>query len=75
MGVALAEGRDLQEILSSRINVTEGVATAKVAFELTQEHNVYAPIIKAVYEILHLHKSVDDVVSAMLSNQQEMEII
>jgi glycerol-3-phosphate dehydrogenase (NAD(P)+) len=75
LGVALTEGRDLQDILSSRINVTEGVATAKVAFELTQEHNVYAPIIKAVYEILHLHKSVDDVVSSMLSNQQEMEII
>lgn len=74
LGIALAEGKDLATILSSRINVTEGVATTKVAFELTKKHNVYSPIIRAVYEIVHECKPVDDVVSQILSNQQEMEI-
>ena len=74
LGIALAEGKNLDEILKNRINVTEGVATAKVAYELTQEHNIYTPVIKAVYEIIHQNIPVDVVVNEMLSNQQELEI-
>lgn len=74
LGIALAEGKTLQEILANRINVTEGVATSKVAYDLTQTQNIYAPIINAVYEIIHLGKAIDDVVSAMLNQQQELEI-
>ena len=75
LGIALAQGKSLDEILKERINVTEGISTAKVAYELTQEHNIYAPVIKAVYEIVHLNKSVDDVVNEVLNNQQQLEIM
>lgn len=75
LGVALAEGRELKEIISSRINVTEGIATAKVAYELVHERNIYSPIIKAVYEIVHLGKPVNETVKEILSNQQMLEII
>ena len=74
LGIALAAGGDLETILSTRHNVTEGVATAKVAFELTQEHNIYAPIISAVYQILHCHSPIDAVVESLLSHQQQQEL-
>ncbi len=74
LGIALAEGGNLATILSHRQNVTEGVATAKVAFELIQAHNIHAPIISAVYQILHGHASIDTVVETLLSHQQQQEL-
>jgi glycerol-3-phosphate dehydrogenase (NAD(P)+) len=74
LGIAIAEGKNLEAILKERTNVTEGVATSKAAFELIKEHNIYAPIITAVYEIIYQKKPIDAVVEALLSSQQELEL-
>ena len=74
LGMELAKGKNLAMILKSRHNVTEGVATSKVAFELTKRYNIYAPIINAVYQILHNDSKIDDVVEMLLSSQQQQEL-
>ena len=74
LGIALAQGQSLEDILNSRKNVTEGIATAKVAFELTQQHKVHAPIIHAVHDILYTGKPINDVLQSLLSHQQEQEL-
>jgi glycerol-3-phosphate dehydrogenase (NAD(P)+) len=74
LGIALAKGQSLEDILGNRKNVTEGIATAKVAFELATHHKIHAPVISAVYDILYAEKSVDDVMRTLLSNQQEQEL-
>lgn len=73
LGIALAQGLALEDILNSRKSVTEGVPTTKVAFELAQLHKIHAPIICAVYEILYEKKSIDDVIFLLLSNQNDSE--
>jgi glycerol-3-phosphate dehydrogenase (NAD(P)+) len=74
LGIALAQGQSLEDILKSRKNVTEGIATAKVAFELVNHHHVHAPIIHAVHDILYIGKPINDVVQSLLSHQQEQEL-
>lgn len=74
LGIALAKGQSLEDILGNRKNVTEGIATAKVAFELATHYKIHAPVISAVYDILYTEKSVDDVMRTLLSNQQEQEL-
>lgn len=74
LGIALAQGQALENILNDRKMVTEGIATTKAAFELAQTHNIHAPIINAVYEILYNHKPIDEVINTLLSNQQEQEL-
>lgn len=63
----------LSEILSKRISVTEGVATAKAAHEIVKKNNIYAPIINAVYDILYNNISIPSAIEKILSNQQEVE--
>ena len=74
LGIAIAEGQSLEAVLKERTNVTEGVATTKAAFELIKQHNIHAPIITAVYEIIYQKKPIDAVVETLLSAQQELEI-
>lgn len=73
LGIALASGLPLAEILNSRKSVSEGVATTKAAFTLAKNHNIHAPIISAVYDILYNEKPIDDVVHALLSSQHQQE--
>lgn len=74
LGIALAQGQTLEDILKNRKNVTEGIATAKVAFELATHHHVYTPIIHAVHDILYMGKPINDVVQSLLEHQQEQEL-
>ena len=74
LGFALAKGQSLEDILKARSNVTEGVATAKVAFDLAKSHKIHAPIISAMYSILYEGQSIDDTVHSILSSQQQQEL-
>lgn len=74
LGIALAHGQALGDILKTRKNVTEGIATAKVAFELANNHHVYTPIIHAVHDILYANKPINTAVQFLLEHQQEQEL-
>ena len=52
LGVELARGRKLSEILGERRTVAEGVQTAKTAVDLATRHGVEMPIAREVTQIL-----------------------
>ena len=52
LGMELAKGRKLDEILMNMNAVVEGVNTAKFAYELSHEHNIDMPITREVYRVL-----------------------
>jgi glycerol-3-phosphate dehydrogenase (NAD(P)+) len=56
VGLELAAGRTLDEIIESMAQVAEGVKTTKSVFDLSQRHNVEMPIATEVYNILYNHK-------------------
>ncbi len=52
VGLFLAEGKKIDEILVSLGEVAEGVFTSKAIFEITQKKNIYTPIAREIALIL-----------------------
>lgn len=75
LGVALGEGKTLEEILGDRIAVTEGVHTAKALQVMAKNNAVDMPISKAVYEFLHEGISIEDVMKKVLDRPLRRESI
>jgi glycerol-3-phosphate dehydrogenase (NAD(P)+) len=67
LGIALGEGRKLEDILAERNSVAEGVQTAPAIIKLAAELGVELPIIEAVYQVLHegadIRQSIDDLLN------------
>ncbi len=53
VGVELAKGRPLEEIIDSMTGVAEGVSTTLVVWNLAQELGLETPITEAIYRILY----------------------
>ncbi len=53
VGLGLAQGKELQEILDELGEVAEGVYTAQAIYEIADEHKIYTPIASQVQAILH----------------------
>lgn len=70
LGIELAKGRSIAEILAERKTVSEGVATSKALNELIIAKEVPMRIASAIYQILHKNESVNSVISDLLSRQE-----
>ncbi|MGA1252907.1 MAG: NAD(P)H-dependent glycerol-3-phosphate dehydrogenase [Burkholderiaceae bacterium] len=66
VGIALAKGQPLSEILSGLGHVAEGVYTAPAIRSLGQEHGVCLPIVQAVCQLLSGSASVATVLQELL---------
>jgi len=75
LGVALGEGKTLEEILGDRIAVTEGVHTAKALRVMARNNAVDMPISRAVYDFLHEGVPVDDIIEKVLDRPLRKESI
>ncbi len=73
LGVAIGEGRKLEDILSNRKSVTEGVSTAKALMTMAKNLAVEMPISKAVYDCLNEGVGIDDAIMQMLDRPTKME--
>lgn len=66
VGIALAKGQPLSEILSGLGHVAEGVSTAPAILSLGQAHGVALPIVQAVCQLLSGTASVPSVIQELL---------
>ncbi len=73
LGMALGEGKSLQDILSSRNSVTEGVHTAKALMVMAKKHAVEMPISEAVHKCLNEGVAIDDVIEDILGRPIKKE--
>ena len=67
LGFALGQGQNLETVLASRHNVTEGISTAAATLGLARRHGVDMPVVSAVDMILREHASIDDTINGLLS--------
>ena len=74
LGVALGQGRTLEEILGARRSVTEGVTTAHAVVDLAAKLNLDMPICDAVHRILSHDVAIDDVLAGLLDRPLKDEI-
>lgn len=66
LGVALGQGKTLEEILGSRTSVTEGVYTAKALAVMAKNNAVEMPIAIAMNQCLSEGANIDEVIEGML---------
>lgn len=73
LGVALGEGKTLEEILGERIAVTEGVHTAKALKVMAGNHAVDMPISNAVNEFLNEGADIQEIIEKILDRPLRKE--
>jgi len=56
VGLNLAKGKYLDDILAELGEIAEGVYTTKAIYEIAKKYNIYTPIAKEVYKIIYTGK-------------------
>lgn len=74
LGAALGKGQTLDEILSNRNSVSEGVFTAKAVAAIAKERSIEMPICEAVAAIINNKITVDQAIEALLSRPLRSEV-
>ena len=74
LGIALGEGRKLQDILRERVTVQEGVHSAESIAELAKRHGVEMPIAAAVDAVLNHGGGVDEAIGRLLARRPGREL-
>jgi glycerol-3-phosphate dehydrogenase (NAD(P)+) len=74
VGIELARGRTLPEILSSMKMVAEGVKTTGAALALGARHGVELPIAEQMADVLHGRSDVRTAVGALMLRPQRTEV-
>ncbi|MES1258101.1 MAG: NAD(P)H-dependent glycerol-3-phosphate dehydrogenase [Acidobacteriota bacterium] len=67
VGLKLAAGLRLGEIVESTRMVAEGVKTTSVAMQLAERHGVELPIVHEMHAVLHLGRSPDEAIRRLMS--------
>jgi len=74
LGIALGEGKSLEDIMGARSSVSEGVHSATGVCALAKAHNVEMPIANAIASIVTGKAGVDETISALLARPFTDEI-
>jgi glycerol-3-phosphate dehydrogenase (NAD(P)+) len=73
VGVELARGRQLDEIVNSMRMVAEGVRTTTAAVELARRHGVEMPIASQMYQMLHHGSSPREAIQKLMERSLKGE--
>ena len=73
VGLALGRGETLQQALSGKLSVAEGVASAPAVSALARKHGVEMPICAAVADLLEGRTDVDAAMAGLLSRPLKAE--
>ncbi len=74
VGLGLAMGRKLADILEEIGQVAEGVPTTNAAYNLARANGVQMPIVEEVYAMLFLGKSPQTAVAELMSREPKNEM-
>jgi glycerol-3-phosphate dehydrogenase (NAD(P)+) len=75
LGIALGEGRSLEEILRARVTVQEGVHSAESVAALARRHGVDLPIAAAVDGVLNHGVGVEEAIAGLLARPYHFDRI
>jgi glycerol-3-phosphate dehydrogenase (NAD(P)+) len=73
VGVELARGRTLDEIVHSMKMVAEGIKTTSAAVDLARRHSVEMPIAEQMYQMLHFGVSPRDAIQRLMERSLKGE--
>ena len=73
VGIALGQGRKIDEITASMLMVAEGVKTTKSTVDLAQKLNVEMPIVKKMYSVLYEGLQPQDAINDLMERKLKEE--
>ncbi len=73
VGIELARGRKLEEIVNSMKMVAEGVKTTDVAVDLAERYSVEMPVAGQMFEMLHAGSSPQEAVQRLMERSLKEE--
>jgi len=73
VGFELGRGKSLDQIIQEMNEVAEGVKTAKVVMELSEDYNVDMPISREVYKVLYEGNTVHDAFRGLIKLESGSE--
>ncbi len=71
VGIAIGQGKTLDEILGSMSMVAEGVSTTESGYALAKRHGIEMPIIEATYKILFEQKDFREATVELMSREMK----
>ena len=74
LGLELAKGRTMEEVLMERRTVAEGVTTTRAALQMAQELGVELPITAAISSVLFESKPVREAVTSLMIRDPKSEL-
>lgn len=74
IGVALGEGKSIEEAVAEVGQVAEGVNTVKQVKEKAEELGVYMPLATGLYRIIYEQESIEDIVSSLMLSEQALDV-
>lgn len=74
LGIALGEGKTMDEVLGARRSVSEGVYTASAVAGIAKEKDLDLPICAAVHAVVSDEASVDDAITELLARPFRAEL-
>ena len=73
VGLRLAKGEKIEDILSSMNMIPEGVSTAKAVFEYALKNDLDLPITKEVYEVIYKSKNPMEALDSLMKRPLKEE--
>ncbi|MCP5015921.1 MAG: NAD(P)H-dependent glycerol-3-phosphate dehydrogenase [Ketobacter sp.] len=74
VGYALAQGRQLEDILATLGGTAEGVNTIRLVKKQSEELEVYMPLVHGLYDILFEGKELKDVIKKLMLGEQNSDV-
>jgi glycerol-3-phosphate dehydrogenase (NAD(P)+) len=74
VGVALGQGKTLEQAVSDVGQIAEGVNTTKLVKERADELGIYMPLASALYATLFEQRPIDESLSTMMLSEQNMDV-
>ncbi len=73
VGLELAKGKQIADIVASLGHVAEGVNAAKEVYNLSKRLNIEMPIVNAVYKIIYEQSNLSEQVLTLLNRASKLE--
>ena len=74
LGLELAKGRPLEEVLAERKTVAEGITTTRAALELAADLGVELPITREIARVLFEGKTIREAVTTLMGREPKREL-
>ncbi|MDP1929838.1 MAG: NAD(P)H-dependent glycerol-3-phosphate dehydrogenase [Gammaproteobacteria bacterium] len=74
IGLALGQGKNIEEAVAEVGQVAEGVNTLKQVKEKADELGVYMPLVNGLYQIVYNGSSVKQIVASLMLGEQALDV-